>query len=231
MQRARAAYAFAVAFAAAAIVFGCHSEPLASAPQRACGVTVWYRPAGPSSRVEVVGSWAAYARPGQLMTAGRADGYRVAHFDVPPGEHTYAIVDDGTWLPNPNVPTTAFHEGREVTWVSAPDCETPALRIESVTTTPEGIATIEASFLAANSGSAVDPSSVTLTRRDGAAFAARPSAIVAAEGHVRVAVAGLASGKHTFILAARDTVGRVAESARATAWIEPRPFDLRDAVI
>src|SRR5207249_4596657 len=37
--------------------------------------------------------------------------------------------------------------------------------------------------------------------------------------------------KHAVTLRVKDTRGRDAEAARATVWIEPRPFDPRDAVI
>jgi len=200
-------------------------------PQRLCGLTVWYHPSSDASTVQVVGSWDGWAAPGTLLPAGRADGWRVTSFDLAPGEYSYAIVDDGLTLANPNVPTLALHDGQEVTWASVDDCSVPALQVTGAAGSATGAATFTVSFLAAKSGEALDPSSLAATERDGTplpttAFQADP-----ATGSVAIQASGLATGKHTFTLTAKDTAGHVADPAIATAWVEPEPFDLRDTVI
>ncbi len=203
-------------------------------PRRDCALTVWHRAASAAAHVEVVADWDGWARPGRALEASRTDGWRVASFAPPPGEHAYAIVEDGAWLVDANVATSAFHDGQEVSWVQVDDCEAPALRVDDAHGSPDGAATIAATFLASGSGDAVDPSSVRLLERDGSPVAAGAVAartVDPARGAVSLTLAGLAPGKHTFLLSAADVRGRATAAERVTAWIEAAPFDLRDSIV
>jgi glycosidase len=149
---------------------------------------------------------------------------------VTPGEHLYAIVEDGTWLVDTNVPTTGYLGTQEVTWVDVADCETPGLQIASAAGSADGQATIQATFTAASDGDPIAPSSLTVTAHDGSSVA--PASVsLGTGGAVTLTFADLAPGKHTLMLQAKDTKGRVADPAWATAWIEPRAFDPRDQII
>jgi glycosidase len=209
----------------------CHDAPSAATPPtRACGLEVWYMPASASSNVSLVSSWLGWDAPGQPLTPAN-DGWLAAKFDLPSGEYTYSLVVDGAVMPNPYVPTTGFHDGREVTWVSVPDCSVPELTVTSGKGSATGDATFGATFLASRAGDPIDPESVTAVDRDGTSLPRSAFDIDAAAGTIAVSAHGLAKGKHTFTLSAKDTHGRVAETALATAWIEPYPFELRDTVI
>ena len=220
----------ALAFVIALSVGACHDAAVPTgAPQRSCAVTVWYKAASAAAHVEVLGSWNAWSRPGRVLEPGRGDGWRVASFDLPPGPASYAIVDDGVWIADPNVPTSAFHEGKEVAWLEVASCDVPALRVDGATGSADGAAAISATFLASRAGHGIDPDSLVVAGKDGPIAAT--ARVDAASGKVSLSLASLSPGKHTLALSARDTRGTGAESARATVWIEPRAFDLRDAVI
>jgi glycosidase len=198
-------------------------------PVRQCGVTVWHKPASSASRVEIVGDFNDWKRPGRVLPADRDDGWRGTFLELSPGEHTYAIVEDGTWIVDPRVPTSAFHDGREVTWVEVPECERPELRVESGSATPEGRASVNVTFVAGRSGDALDMASVRVVDRAGVPVDAR----VEADGRGRIATFAehLAPGKHTWTISATDVHGRPADPAIATIWVEPRPIDVRDLSI
>lgn len=227
----RACSAVVLAFVAAGACAHDARPDGSNAPRRECGLDVWYRPSSPSAQVEVVASWNGWKRPGPMLTKQRDDGFRYAHFDVSAGEQEYAIVDDGVFMNNPYVATSGFHDGREVTWVRAPRCDVPLLRIEEVTASADGTATVRARFLAASSGSPIDPQSALIATRDGATQPIGAERIDTSSGAITLPLVGLATGKYRFAFRARDSDGRDAEEASATVWIESRPFDLRDSVL
>jgi len=233
----------ACAFGVSGAAAGCStSDEEPGAPARACGLTVWHRPASAAAHVEIVGDWDGWRRPGTIPEPAR-DGFRAMTFDVPPGEHAYAIGEDGVWSPDRQVPMTAFHEGREVSFVEVADCGVPALRIDAVTADPSGHAVVEATFLRARGGATLDPSRVSFAplgpadgapASGGAAGSQATLRVEAADperGAVRLVVDHLARGKHRFLLggAARD--GAAAESAIVTVWIEPHRWEPRDAIV
>lgn len=207
--------------------------PGAGAPTRACGLTIWHKPASAAAHVEVVGDWDGWKRPG-LEPHRRDDGWRVAEVDAPPGEHAYAIVEDGVWLTDKNEPMTGSYAGREVTVATAADCARPALGVDGVETTADGSATVRARFLAARGGAPIDPATIVARGRDGSSLAV--AAVDAARGEVVLEAHGLSRGKYTYTIEARDAAGALAEDARATVWIDAtsgsgEPWDPRDAIV
>ncbi len=211
---------------------GCSSEPDAIEPsRRACGLHVWHKPASAESHVEIVGDFQQWKRPGVFPDL-TPDGWRAAVLDVPPGEQRYAIIEDGVWLADRQVPMSAFHEGQEVALAMVPDCEQPELRVESVvaSASASASATIHARFLAARGNdAALDAASI--------AFDGLPSASVrvvtadARTGEVVLEVIGLARGKSMLHLTAADARGRRTAPAHATLWNEAHPWDPRDAIV
>lgn len=199
-------------------------------PARACSVVVWHKPASPEARVEIVGDFGGWKRPG-ATPAARDDGWRVATFDVAPGEHTYAIIEDGVWLADRNVPTTATRDGHEVTWVDVPDCDRPGLRVAKVEARPGAPIRLEATFVSARDRAALDPATLTATPvRAGAP--ARVVEVDAARGKVVFEApaqgGGQDRGKYTYLVRGKDERGRDADEAVATAWVEATPYDPRD---
>ncbi len=222
-----------VVFAACGLVAAaCHDDAATlSVPTRTCALTVWYHPASAADEVQVVGSWNDWATPGTVLDASRSDGWRVAQFNLPPGEAMYNIVDDGTAIPDPNVGTTGYHAGTEVTWVDIASCDAPELQVTAAAGSNDGHATLTASFLASSAGDPLDPSTVAIATLAGDVQAVEAPTITPRSGAIAFSLSGLAVGKHTSTLAASDTKGRAAAAARFSVWIEPTPFDWRDAVI
>ena len=216
---------------AAACRSGPSGDAPPTAPRRSCTLDVWYKPASTAAHVEVPGSWDNWARPARVLSADRADGWRVSSWDLAPGPYSYAIVDDGAWISDPNVATSAFHDGQEVAWVTIPNCEAPAIRIDNASGSADGHAWIEATFLATRAGDAIVPATLTATDLTGAPVALAPPVVDANTGKLALTVSGLPIGKNAVLVSAKDKRGLAAEVARATIWIEPKPFDLRDTAI
>ncbi|MEO8874518.1 MAG: alpha-amylase family glycosyl hydrolase, partial [Polyangiaceae bacterium] len=194
-------------------------------------------PASASANVEVVTSWENWKRPGRILSADRSDGWRVTSYAPPAGEEQYAIVEDGVWLTDPNIGTTAFKDGTpagaaktEVTWVDVPDCTVPALRVDSANGSADGTATAHATFLTSNAHALLDPNSIRVTDDAGKAVGATFTAD-SKKGTIALNFQGLAQGKHRLTLNANDASGKPADHAIATVWIEAAPFDWRDAMI
>ncbi len=204
-------------------------------PTRTCGLRVWHKAASTEAHVEVVGDWNGWKRPGVIPSlAPGHDGWRVADIDTTVGEHAYAIVEDGVWLTDRNEPMTSVHDGREVTLATAVDCDTPALRVDGVETTPEGKATVRSTFLSARSATHIDPASIKAKAKGGEELAV--AAVDQERGAITLETTGLPRGKYTFAIEARDASGKVAEDARATVWIgadssRKEPWDPRDAIV
>lgn len=191
---------------------------------------MWHQPSSRNARVEIVGDWDGFRRPGTIPET-RPDGWRVAEFEPPPGEHAYAIVEDETWLADPREPMTTFRDGREIALANVPDCTRPEVRIDAVDTTPEGDAIVHATFLTAKNGSPLDPTSGVMTPKDGGAFTLKSAD--RATGALVFEAKNLSRGKYMFSLGARDSQGALAEEALATVWIDRTrdPWDARDAIV
>ncbi len=201
-----------------------------TAPTRTCGLSIWYRPASPAATVEVVSSWGGWSEPGEAL-AEAGGGWLAAHFDLGAGAYTYSLVVDGKKTTDPYVPTTAFHDGEEVTWVTVPDCDVPSLSVSSASGSATGDANIQASFLASRTGDPIAPSTFGAIDRAGLVLPASSITVNAPTGGITIAAHGLSAGKHVFTLSAKDTKGRPADEAFATVWIEPHPFAMEDTVI
>lgn len=163
-----------------------------------------------------------------MVPALDANGYRVASFDPKPGEHAYAIIEDGVWLTDENQPLTTTFEDHEVSLATVPDCSAPALRVDGVTATASGDVEVRATFLAAGSRP-LDPSTVRAQSADGVSLVVRSSA--PSNGTIVLEGKGLSRGKWGFTIDARDDRGVAAESAVATVWVERAAWDPRDAIV
>ena len=226
MARA-AAVALGLAFAITLVPAGsgCSSTDSPTYPTRSCTTVVWHRPKSAAAKVTVVTSASGFALPGVALDV-RDDGWRVGALDLPPGEQKYAIVEDGAWLPDRNVPTTAYQNGTEVTWLDVPDCRVPMLRLDALETRGDGTATARVTFVAASGGGALDPRSLTVSGATAVVQEADPSAGVAT-----LALSGLGAGKTTVRVASADDAGRASAPLRLAVWNEKGPFDWRDAAI
>jgi glycosidase len=204
----------------------CSSDAAPTYPTQSCLTVVWHKPASASAKVGVLTSATGFRPPGVPLEA-RADGWRVGGLALPPGPQTYVVVEDGAWIPDRNVGTTAWRDGKEVTWLDVPDCRAPVLRVEGTSARGDGTASAKLTFVAAAEGdaTALDPASITVTGASATA-SADP-----ATGRVDLAVSGLGPGKTTLIVTAKDGAGRSTPPRRLIVWNEATPFDWRDAAI
>jgi glycosidase len=203
----------------------CGSEP---PPSVDCRQVVWVKPSRASSEVRVIGSWDGWQAEG-VLAEDADDGWKAAVLELPAGEHAYQIVIDGKARLDPSQPLTTYHGEEEVSLLLAPDCQQPAIAIDSASA-PQGALSIAGRFLAKHGGPAVDASSLSVSI-DGARA---PSATIHATpetGAFTVEASGLARGKHAIRIDAADEGGLAAQTARASVWVEPAAETWADAVL
>lgn len=204
-------------FVVAAIVCGaCDSAPPPSPfPIASCDATLWYKPASDLSHVEVVTSWENW-QTGLHVLAAEDGGWRATRITPPPGEQQYAFVDDGVWVADPYVGTTAFHDGVEVSLIFERDCTMPSLAITSPTTLQ---------LTSASDGAPLDRASVVVTGD------VTPSITTDDVNGITLSFGDVSPGKHVVSVTASDVRGRTTSPARVTMWNEARAWDWNDAVI
>lgn len=212
-MRAAAVWAFSVAFAVLAFA-GCSSEEGSASK---CTHVFWYRPAQAAGRVEVVGDFNRWQRPGVRLEGGAADGWLSAAIELSPGTHRYVFVEDGARVLDRTVGTTAFEAGEEVSLVEVGDCRMPELRVLGVTRTRDRV---EAELVLERG--AIDPASI---ETEGLPFTVRDNV-------VRVAWEHAGKGKRRVRVRAADGRGNVAERL-VSLWQthDGAAFDPRDAIV
>jgi glycosidase len=149
--------------------------------------------------------------------------------EAAPGPHTYRVWVDGQTFLDPFNPLTRYGEGGvEHSTLRVPDCDRPAWQVRSVERLPdEGRLLASLAWSRARSGSPLDPNSVEVRARDGAPVPFTPTA----DG-LAIDWRGLTPGrKHTLTVRARDAAGAEAEPLTLPSWLDPAPFDWRDAII
>lgn len=204
-------------------VAGCpaaHDDAPADPGVRTCGLDIWYHATSAQAQVEVVGSWSDFSRPGTFVPATRADGWRALHLDLADGQYRYAIVDDGVWRADPLVPTTAWQDQNEVSWVDVPNCGAPLLTVSGVDADAAGRAVVHLTFTGAHAdGHELAPQSIAVYTHEGATIT--PDAILAnpQSRTIDVTLSGLGRGKSVYTVTAKDVTGRITAPARASVWI------------
>jgi len=211
---------------ALALPLACSTDASSPYPVQSCARTLWYHPPSSLSHVEVVTSWEGWQRGLHVLPADRDDGWRGTQVTPPPGPQEYAFIDDGQWVTDPYVGTTAFHDGVEVSLLFQDDCSVPKLGVDSASGTLDGAGAASLTFSAASDRSPLDPASVSVTPADGAAVASADE-----HGHITLSMSGLSPGKHVFEVTASNVAQVAAPPVRLTIWNEARPWDWRDAVI
>lgn len=190
---------------------------------------MWAQPAHDDVEVRVVGSWDGYQEPG--VTAESADdGWKVAVLDLSPGEYGYQIIFDGKAQLDRFAPLGTYRGEREVSLLVAPDCSVPALRVDAASADDAGALSITGAFLARGDGPPIAPSSLEV-RIDGDLASSAAARAAAATGVFGVSADGLAPGKHTITIDARDEDGAAAPTARASVWVRPAAETWSDAVL
>jgi glycosidase len=223
---ARAAWAGALVAAACGGADGVASL----VPVRDCRVTLRHRGSGAVGQVAVAGEWNAWSTGAQRLEDGDGDGVFEGTFELPAGEHAYKLVVDGDWRLDPENPYTKWVDGTENSNVRVADCGRPALTLAWRRFEADGSVDVVAQYHDAAAREGLDAASVRATS-GGEALDAGAVQVDALRGRVRVTRAGLAPGKHTLRVSARDRAGREAEELLVPGWVEAEPFDWDGALM
>jgi glycosidase len=207
-----------LAVVAALALAGC------GAPERDCGVDLWFL--GAADQVRVVGDFNGWNGENDPMVAVEEGAWH-RRLDLPAGEYRYMIEVDGVWQRDAYAPLMAFDDpvGGERSLLRVDSCAAPAIEVGSAVASADGAAHIEATFQRGVGGPRLGDATATWLDGTAVAVDARP-----ASGELTVDVTGLAPGKHTLRLSAVDRAGAAAE-ARVSLWVEDVPFAWEDAVI
>jgi glycosidase len=187
------------------------------------------------ARVEVTGEWSGWSNPGVSLRR-ESNGSWTGDVAIPPGLHGYKLLVDGSWELDPGARRRKYVGGVENSGVLVADCRLPTLNLAAngATRSAPGAGAYNASvtFAAGVGGSGVDPASVRATvRRDGTVTPLSAVTTDAATGRISLAATGLADGKYTVELNARDRDGRAAATLKLVFWVEAEPFTWQGATI
>jgi glycosidase len=187
-------------------------------------------PAGTSvSSVQVTGEWNQFKNPGIPMVGPDEHGAYTAKVELPVGFFGYKLIVDGNWQLDPSARWRKYVSGIENSGVRVTDCKLPIL---SLGRQKIGSDSYEAhiAYAMGQNQSRIDRTSAKATlRHDGAAVMIPVT--IDANGDIDVQAKGLAPGKYTLLVDAKDRAGRAAKTLRLVFWIEGETFDWRDALI
>jgi len=194
-------------------------------------------PAGTVAQtVSVSGDWNSFTDPGVSMTGPDASGAFTAQVPLTPGFYAYKLIVDGQWQLDPQEHWQKYVGGIANSGVQVVDCHQPtlALATNSVARAAagQGHYTATVSFVPGEGAPPLDPSSVQATlRKDGQTTAI--AGVVASSAHESIAldVSGLADGKYTAFVTAKDDAGQSTQSLRLVFWVEADPFEWSDSLI
>lgn len=231
---------------AAATAAGCGS-PAASK----CPLTVWYRAARvdaahAAATPALVGSWDGWSRPGlqHFSTVTDEDGteWRTTTVELAPGTYQYAIDVGGLTLRDELNPRTAFiHDdvdpfAVEVSEIELADCSAPTLAVTAARGDGNALV-VDADFQPGAAGGRLDTGTLAAALTQAGAPVAAALGVDHSDGpagstHVTVRADGLAPGKYTLTLTARDHAGHALTAAGSAFVATPiAPATLGDTLV
>ncbi len=145
-----------------------------------------------------------------------------------PGEYAYAFYEKkaDVWTNDPANPLDRYENGKRYSRLIVPDCRYPRLELAEKRIDGSSLE-VSVRFIPGAGGASPDlkRSVVTLAGKVvEAAYSDKKRLFT-------LSLTGLVTGKHTLVFSVRDTHGFAADPLFVPLWIEPRPFDWRDAVI
>jgi len=178
--------------------------------------------------VRVLGEWDNWREPG-IEGRVRDDGWVRFAIDAPAGDYAYIIEEDGVRTLDAYAARSTFYRGEEVSLGRVDDCDAPLVQVNSTSATPQGTVTVDLKYAPARSLAPIDPEAIDAISTDGVRLSV--ASVDTGEGLIRMQAAGLKEGKYTFSVRAKDAAGAEAPTVMATVWVEPRPWDPRDALV
>ncbi|MEM7609183.1 MAG: alpha-amylase family glycosyl hydrolase [Myxococcota bacterium] len=200
-----------------------------------CDATITYETTASTPRVFVGGEWNEFAPDADELIDDGTGRYAIT-LRLRPGIHAYKlVVEDGAdpWRFDPANDYRVFLDGVENSALRVPDCSRPIV-VPGETTNAAGAFTANArvTSLHENAGT-LTIEGLLRSGRDERMLSADELQITTdgAQAQVSVALSGLATGKHTLVVRARDRLGNESEHALFPFWVEETPFDWNDAII
>lgn len=196
-------------------------------PRRDCFARVWV--AASASDIRVRGSWDGF-RSEHVPELQEDGGGRLLRLELPAGEYQYLLQRGEELFVDPANPLTSFREadGIEVSSLLVADCSKPSIAIWAVEAGADGKARVAGQFLASSSEDELDEESISATSEGGAL---EVEAVDAGSGEFTLVASGLARGKHTVRVVARDEGGTEAEPARVALWVDPVAPTFADGIL
>ncbi|MCS6798161.1 MAG: alpha-amylase family glycosyl hydrolase [Myxococcota bacterium] len=202
-------------------------------PLEGCPVVVTYRATSSVARVFVAGEWNGF-EPGPDELTDDGSGLYTVELRLRPGLYAYKLYVRGDglepWRLDPHNPYRVWHEGVENSGLRVDDCSRPRLRvhahrIDAARGRFEAELVYEARF-----GGSLDRCEGTL-RTGLARRPLTPAELQPASAGCSLRLEALPRGKHRVDITAISTRGARSPSLLLPFWIEPEPFDWRDALV
>jgi glycosidase len=200
-----------------------------------CTTTFRYAPAAGSTpqSVQVTGDWNNWVNPGVAMMPDGTGAWTTT-VTVTPGLVAYKFIVDGNWILDPNEKWQKYEGGIANSAVQIGNCQLPVLTASAhaVTRPSAGAGEITASvlFTPGSGAPAIDATTASATiRKDNVTT---PLAATVQGSMISVDATGLADGKYTIFVTAKDLAGQSpAEPLRLVLWVEASQFTWQDALI
>jgi glycosidase len=210
----------------------------ASVSTAACTTTFRYVPPAGTlpTAVSVSGEFNNFTDPGMAMTGPDSSGAFSAQVTLAPGFYAYKLIVDGQWQLDPAERWQKYVGGIANSGVQVADCHLPVLALSTnAVTRPaagQGQYTATVAFVPGEGAPDLDPASVQATlRKDGATTPITGVKINASHETIALDVTGLADGKYTAFVTAKDYAGQATQSLRLVFWVEANAFEWTDSLI
>jgi glycosidase len=193
-------------------------------------------PGTTAQTVQVTGEWNGFANPGTPMTGPDASGAFTAQVQLTPGLVAYKLIVDGQWELDPAEHWQKYVGGVANSAVRVADCHVPTLSLATnAVARPaagQGHYTATVAFHAGQGAPSVDAASVEATiRKDGQTQPLTGVTLDATHATIAIDAPGLADGKYTVFVDAKDRAGQSAPTLRLVFWVEAEAYDWRDSLI
>jgi glycosidase len=200
----------------------------------ACPVELTYRDTGSDrARAFASGAWNGHSEAGDELLDDGTGTYRL-QLSLLPGEYPYRLRVDGDgrspWRLDPANPWRSSWEGAEVSGLRVEDCRLPRLEVSRVEVEEAaGRVRAELRYAARRAGPL---SSVSARIRHAGHERGLSAEELQVEGDVlRLALDGLARGKHAVTVQVMGSTGAVSEPLRLPLWSEPARFSWDGALL
>ncbi len=186
---------------------------VACEPPRDCGTALYW--VGEAERVSAVGAWNGWNPDATQLVRDEQGTWRAqVHLDA--GDYPYLLLVDGVEEIDPFQPLIDYSTGEERSLLRVRECDEPRLSLDLAESDADSLlveATLDVPVATASAIINGEPLDVQIEGQQ-----------------LRVEANDLAPGKHTVTLLATDESGRDT-ALRVPLWIEPEPWDGRDALI